>query len=155
MDHTLVARDASTSLVKSRLKSGRIKEGRIRILVGMEKDENKHRVRTWYVEKSIDEGEVSLKDDDEGKASKGGTPEKQEPRVTSSEDVHMSDPLSSSNIAMRGTAKRHDDEQGREEVTRSKTSSDDSNLVRGTVRSRNDEEIFEDTKKPKLRCLNL
>ena len=58
-------------------------------------------------------------------------------------------------MAFRGTAKRHDDEQGREEDTRSKTSSDDCNLVRSTVRSRNDEEIFEDTKKPKIRCLNL
>ena len=64
---------------------------------------------------------------------------KQEPRATSS-DVHLSDP-SSSNMAMQGTTKRHDDEQGLEGSKRSKTSSDDSNSMRGTVRTRNDDEI--------------
>ena len=68
---------------------GHMKEGKIRILVEMEKDENNNRVRMRYVARSIDEGEVRLKGDDEGKAGEGGTPEKQEPRVTSSEDVHM------------------------------------------------------------------
>ena len=55
---------------------------------------------------------VSFEDHDEGKVGKGGTPEKQEPRATSS-DVHPSDP-SSSNMAMRGSMKRHGDEQSRE-----------------------------------------
>ena len=40
---------------------GHMKEGKIRILVEMERDENKRRVRMWYVAKSIDEGEVSSK----------------------------------------------------------------------------------------------
>ena len=66
----------------------------------------------------------------------------------------MSDPRSSSNMTTRGTAQRHDDEQGREEVKRFKTSSDDSNLLRGKVRTRNDEEIGDGTKKPKLMSLN-
>ena len=66
----------------------------------------------------------------------------------------MADPRSS-NMTTRGSAKGHDHEQGREEVKRSKTSSDDSNSTRGTVRTRDDEEIGEETKKPKLRCLNL
>ena len=57
----------------------------------MEKDENKGRVRTRYAADGIDQGEVISKDHDEGKAGKGGPPEKQEPRATSS-DVHMSDP---------------------------------------------------------------
>ena len=43
----------------------------------MEKDENKHRVPKWHVAMGIDEGEVRVKDHDEGKAGKGGTPEKQ------------------------------------------------------------------------------
>ena len=66
----------------------------------------------------------------------------------------MSDARSISNMTTRGTAQRHDDEQGREEVERFKTSSDDSNLMRGKVRTRNDEEIGDGTKKPKLMSLN-
>ena len=57
-------------------------------------------------------------------------------------------------MAMRGTSKRHDDEQGPEGVRRSETSSDDSNLMRGTVRSRTENEIGEETKKQIMRCLN-
>ena len=72
-------------------------------MVEMERDKNKHRVRKWYAAKDIDEGDVSFKD-------------LEEPSTTSS-DVHMPDP--SSNMAMRGTKKRHDDEQGRKEVKRS------------------------------------
>ena len=45
MDHTLVARDASTSLVKSQLSLVTV----IRIMDEMEKDENKHRVRNLYL----------------------------------------------------------------------------------------------------------
>ena len=78
--------------------------------------------------------------------------EKQEPRATSL-DVHLSDP-SSSNMAMRGTTKRHDDEQGLEGAKRSTTSSDDSNSMRGTVRTPNDDEIGGETKKQQIRCLN-
>ena len=40
--------------------SVRIKECKIWIVVEMERDENKHRVRWWYVE-GIDEMEVMLK----------------------------------------------------------------------------------------------
>ena len=92
----------------------------------MEKDKNKHCVRKWYVAKGIDDKEVSFKDHDEGKTGKRGTPGKQEPRATSS-DVPVSDPSNSSNMAMRGTMKRHDDEHGPEGVKRFETSSDDSN----------------------------
>ena len=45
-------------------------------MVEREQDENKHRVRKWYVAKGIDQREVSLRGRDEGKAGKGGTPEK-------------------------------------------------------------------------------
>ena len=59
-------------------------------MVEMEKDENKHRVRKWYDAKVIDEGEVSFKDHDEGRAGEGGTPGRQESSATSSVDVFMS-----------------------------------------------------------------
>ena len=98
------------------------------MMVEMDKDENTHRVRKWSVAKGIDEGEVSFKGRQYEERQK-----KHELGATNS-DVHMSDP-SSGNTAMRGTKKRHDDEQGREEGNRSKTSSDDSNSVRGTVRT--------------------
>ena len=94
-------------------------------------------------------------DHDEGRASEGTTPGKRTPRANSSEDVHTADTSSISNAAMRGIANGHDDEQGRVEVTRCKTSSDDCNLVRGTMRARGDEELREETRKPKLKCLNL
>ena len=86
------------------------KECKIRIVVAMEKDENKHRVRKWYAAKGIDEGasasKIMMK---ESQAKRGGTSGKHEPRATSS-DVHMTGPSSSSNMAMRRTTKRHDDE---------------------------------------------
>ena len=44
---------------------------------------------------------------------------------------------------------------GLEGAKRSKTSSDDSNPMRGTVRTRNNDEIGGETKKQKIRCLNL
>ena len=44
---------------------------------------------------------------------------------------------------------------GLEGAKRSKTSSDDSNSMRGTVRTRNGDEIRGETKKQKIRCLNL
>ena len=65
--------------------------------------------------KGIDEGKVSFKDHDEGEASREETARKLEPRATSS-DVHMPKRSSSSNVTMRGTTKKHDDEQGREEI---------------------------------------
>ena len=129
--------------------SGHSEECKIRIMVEMKNDENGHRVRKWYVPKGIDEGEVSFKDHVEGTAGEGGTPEKQEPRVTGSEDVHLSDASgsSSSNMALRGTAKRHDNEDGREEVTRSQNTQRRQQLAardreepkRRTQRSRNQE----------------
>ena len=122
-------------------------------MVEMEKDQNKHRVRNWYVAKGIDEGEVRFKDHDEERAIEGRTPGNPESRATRPEDVHMSDPSSSgssSNMALRVTSKRDDNEQGRAE-----TSSDDSNLVRGTVRTRGGEKIRTEITKPKLKCLNL
>ena len=94
MDHTLVARGASTSLVKSRLSLATAKNARFRIMVEMEKDEIKHHVRQWYVAMGIDEGE-------ESNQLRGA-------------DVRPS--TSSSNVVMRGTTKRDDDEQGREDV---------------------------------------
>ena len=54
--------------------SGHSKECQIRIMVEGEQDENKHRVRKWYVAMGIDQREVSLRGRDEGKAGKGGTP---------------------------------------------------------------------------------
>ena len=109
-------------------------------MIEMERDKNQHRVRKWYAAKDIDEGEVSFKDHDE-------------PRATSS-DVDRPDLSSSSNMAMRGTKKRHDDEQCRKEVKRSWTSCDDSNSMRGTVRTPNDDETGAETKKQKILCLN-
>ena len=77
----------------------------IRIMVEMEKDENKHRARKWYVAKGIDKSEVSFIDHDEDWRAKEERQKKQEPRATSS-DVHVSDPTSSSsNMAMRRTTK--------------------------------------------------
>ena len=58
-----------------------------------------------------------------------------------------------SSLTMRGTTKRHDDEQGRGEVKGPKTCCNNSILTASTVRTRSDEEIGEETKKPKLRCL--
>ena len=46
-------------------------------------------------------------------------------------------------------------QHGGAEVESSKTCSVDSNLARGTVTARGDQEIREETKKPKLKCLNL
>ena len=76
------------------------------------------------------------------------TRRQKESRVTTSGDVPMCDP-SSSNMTTRGSAKRHDDEHGREEVAWSMTSSDASNVTRGTVKTRCDVEIEEEIKKPK------
>ena len=55
--------------------SGHSKECKIRIMVERAQDENKHCVRKWYVAKGIDQREHSFKSH-EGKAGKGGTPEK-------------------------------------------------------------------------------
>ena len=54
---TLVARDASTSLVMSRLSLGTAKTARLRLATA----KNEHRARKWYVAKSIDEGEGSFR----------------------------------------------------------------------------------------------
>ena len=94
MDHALVARGASTSLVKSRLSLATAKNARFRIMIEMEKDEIKHHVRQWYVAMGIDAGE-------ESNQLRGA-------------DVRPS--TSSSNMVMRGTTKRDDDEQGRQDV---------------------------------------
>ena len=53
------------------------------VLVGVEKDENEPHFRKWFVTEDAGEGEASAKDNDEGNAGEGGTPEKQERRVTS------------------------------------------------------------------------
>ena len=97
MDHTLVAH------------SGHSKECKVRIVVEMEKDETKHRVRTLYAADGIDQGEVSSKDHDEGKAGKGGTPEKARAKSNQLRRAHVR-PSSSSTVATRGTTKKHGDE---------------------------------------------
>ena len=89
-DHTLAAWDASTYLVKSRL--------------------------SLATAEGIDDVEVSFKDHDEGKASAGGTPGREESRVASSGDVRMSDPTCSGNMTTRGSVKRHADGQGCERM---------------------------------------
>ena len=68
------------------------KECKIRIMV--EKTRTSNAVASGMQQRASMKGEVSFKDHDEGTASEGGTPEKQEPTVTSSEEVHMSDPSS-------------------------------------------------------------
>ena len=55
----------------------------IRIMVEMEKDENKHHARKRNEAKGTDEGEVSFKCHDERKATKGGTPGRQVSRFIS------------------------------------------------------------------------
>ena len=55
--------------MKSRPSLTHSEKCKIRMMVEMENDENTHRVRKWSVEKGIDEGEVSFKHHDEGKAS--------------------------------------------------------------------------------------
>ena len=54
--------------MKSRPSLAHSEECKIRMMVEMEKDENKHRVRQWSVEKGIDEREVSFKHHDKGMA---------------------------------------------------------------------------------------
>ena len=83
---------AHHSLVNSRLSLATTKICKIRIMLEMEKDENKHRARKWYVARGVDEGKVSLKEYDNGKTGGEGTPQEKESRATSSGDVHMSEP---------------------------------------------------------------
>ena len=58
--------------MKSRPSLAHNEECKIRMMVEMEKDENKHRVRKWSVAKGIDERDVSFKHHDEGKEGKRG-----------------------------------------------------------------------------------
>ena len=147
---------ASTALVKSQLLL-HSKENKIRMMAEMEKDENKNRVGTWYAAKGIDEGRSVSKILMKEEQAQEERHEKQASRATSSEDAHtsISPVAAAATWQLRGTSKRHDDEQSCAEVKRSKTSSDDSNSVRDTLRALGDEEIREETKKPMLKCLNL
>ena len=54
--------------MKSRPSLAHNEECKIRMMVEMEKDENKHRVRKWSVAKGIDDTEVSFKHHDKGMA---------------------------------------------------------------------------------------
>ena len=70
---------------------------------GVEKEANKHRVRMWCVTKGIDEGEVTFKDHDEGRASEGGRQESKSQEQPARKTCTCPTQV-------------HDDEQGRAEV---------------------------------------
>ena len=121
------------------------------------KHENQHRVRKRYVAKGIDEGKVSFKDHDEGRASERGTPGKQASTATPLEDVRTCLFSSSSNMVLRETSNKdtHYNEQGRAEVIRSETSSGDSNLSVAQWWLEVMKDVREETMKPQLKCLSL
>ena len=135
-------------------------------MIEIGKHENQHRVRKRYVAKGIDEGKVSFKDHDEGRANEGGTPGKQASTTTPPEDVRTClFPAAAAatwyceklrfHIYIYMYIYTHYNEQGRAEVIRSKTSSDDSNLSVAQWVLEVMKDIREETMKPQLKCLSL